>query len=254
MLIDLRSGRGTAAIPRALHEVRSRWAVDRAVAVVDDGDQRSVFVSGDGPWPPPRTWASMPGVYTDPVVPEADGELRAIADLSAIAVKLDRLNHETVHDALTGLYNRRGFFDHLEQAVGRSTRYGQSFALMLFDVDFFKKVNDTLGHPYGDEVLRDIGRRLRASLRVGDVAARLGGDEFAVLLAEADANAAAPVLQRLKARSGAETETLPVSLSSGIATCPLDAKTVEDLYEVADQRLYDSKAAGRGEPRLERPA
>lgn len=253
MLGALRSGGGAAAIGDALDDLRHRWAMERAVAVVDEGQTRQVFVSGEGPWPPAPVWQERPGVYTEPVVPEAAAELLALADLSAIAVRLERLNHDTVHDPLTKLYNRRGFFDHLGQAVGRSTRYGWSFSLMLFDIDYFKKVNDTRGHPYGDEVLRLIGRRLKASLRVGDVAARLGGDEFAVLLADADAGAAAPVLDRLSARSDDNPFGLPVSLSSGTATCPVDAATVDDLYDVADQRLYASKAAGRGEPRLDQP-
>ncbi len=246
LLADLTAGRGIAAIGPALDEFRIRWGLQRVVAVVVDGADRTVFAAGDGPWPPAGARSPEPGIFTEPIVPEAGREQAALFDLCRLAVEVERLSQETVHDPMTGLYNRRGFDDLLSQAVSRSTRYKWSFALVLFDVDNFKTINDTRGHPYGDEVLRQIGARLQAGLRAGDVAARLGGDEFALLLADADADAAPPVLERLTVRTAEVPDGLPVALSAGAAACPNDASTAEELYSVADQRLYRTKAIRKG--------
>jgi len=246
LLHELTNGSGASAIAPALESFRRRWGMRRVVAVVVDGHDRAVFVAGSGDWPPPGTFDGAPGVHVDPIVPEAAAEQAVLGDLCRLALQLERLSEEAVQDPMTGLYNRRGFDEMLNQAVSRSARYEWSFALVLFDVDNFKVINDTKGHPYGDEVLRQIGQRLRAGLRGGDIAARLGGDEFALLLADADADAAPPVLERLTVRTAEVPDGLPVGLSAGAAACPGDASSAEALYLIADQRLYRTKAIRKG--------
>ena len=139
----------------------------------------------------------------------------------------------------------------------RARRYDRQVTLALFDVDHFKKYNDTCGHPAGDRVLATIGSILRTSLREVDIVARYGGEEFAVILPETAANPGAatspfPFLERLRARVQ-ETDFdgqkgMPggrVTLSGGIACFPDDAQSIDDLIRVADEALYESKARGR---------
>src|SRR5436190_552122 len=118
-----------------------------------------------------------------PLLPDLVGDLAAApSGVSFIASCLDRLHYESLHDPLTGLYNRRGFDEHLGAAISRSLRYGWSFGLVILDLDGFKAINDRLGHQGGDAVLRAVGERLRHGMRGGDIAARVGGDEFALLI------------------------------------------------------------------------
>ena len=164
-----------------------------------------------------------------------------IARLCEVALRLDRLHYESLHDPLTGLYNRRGFDDHLGASISRSVRYGWSFGLVLLDLDGFKAINDRLGHQGGDAVLKGVGDRLRHGMRGGDIAARVGGDEFALLLHIEGPQSVDAILQRLRGQGfpGAPD----VGWTAGLAMCPEEASTVDEIYRVADQRLYESKAA-----------
>src|SRR5687768_9436278 len=177
---------GVGFIAEALDRLVTEWELRSAVAVIDDAMLGlQLFTPGRRPldlsWPPSAVLSRGPGIHTDPTVVDEAEELAAIAQLCSVAFRLDRLHYESLHDPLTGLYNRRGFAGQLAQAVSRSVRYGWAFGLVLIDLDQFKSINDRLGHQGGDAVLREVGERLRHGLRSGDVAARVGGDEFAIL-------------------------------------------------------------------------
>ncbi len=242
---------GVGFIAGCLARLISHWGVRSAVAIVDDpllGLQ--LFNAGRRPldlsFLPSTAMARGPGIHTEPTVVDAADELSAVAHLCAVAFRLDRLHYESLHDALTGLYNRRGFEEQLSQAVSRSLRYGWAFGLVLIDLDGFKLINDRIGHQGGDLVLREVADRLRHGLRSGDVAARVGGDEFALLLHTDDAASLPPVLDRLHVPVSVLEDPPEIEWAAGMALCPDEASTADDLYRIADRRLYESKGAADG--------
>ncbi len=155
-------------------------------------------------------------------------------------------------DGLTGLFNHRVFQQKLSEELKRSGRHNQAFSLLLTDIDFFKKVNDTYGHPVGDLVLKGVAKVLRQEIRDIDIAARYGGEEFAVILPGTESEGARHIAERLRRAIEAESfaaegRTLRVTTSIGIATVPADATTKEELIERADQALYHAKHNGRNQ-------
>ncbi|MCW2235780.1 GGDEF domain-containing protein [Azospirillum canadense] len=158
-----------------------------------------------------------------------------------------RMAHIAHHDALTGLPNRAMFQELLRQAIARADRNGRPFALLYIDLNGFKPINDTLGHGAGDEVLRQVARRLIGVLRSADTVARIGGDEFAILLMEQeDARAASELVARkcgdaVSAPMEVEGTCVTVGLSVGIALYPEDGLTARDLLIHADQAMYAVK-------------
>ncbi|MFN4116556.1 MAG: EAL domain-containing protein [Inhella sp.] len=162
-----------------------------------------------------------------------------------------QLQHEVVHDALTGLPNRKYLFDRLERLFGRFRRDpSQPFAVMFMDIDRFKLINDSLGHGAGDVVLRAFSGRLSVHLRAPDFVARLSGDEFAVLVEDGrDADALAHLAQRLLAEMQQPIEVegrrLVVTSSIGIAVARSEMNDVEALLRCADAAMYRAKSAGR---------
>jgi len=157
-------------------------------------------------------------------------------DVTARVDAEEQLQKAAVHDALTGLPNRNSLAARLEHAIVRVNRSGDRLALLFIDLDRFKKVNDTLGHAAGDEVLRQVVARVRACVREVDTVARLGGDEFAVLLPDTTAAAAEPVVARLSAALGTRA---PHCL--GLATAPEQGSSFDELYRSADAELYQCK-------------
>jgi diguanylate cyclase (GGDEF)-like protein len=163
-----------------------------------------------------------------------------------------RLNRLAVTDGLTGLYNHRFFHEQLQLAVERSLRSGTHAAMLMIDVDHFKKYNDRQGHPAGDEALRTVARLISEDRRTVDVVARYGGEEFAILLHDASKDAAADVAEKIRARVAAASiphaDKQPLgrlTVSIGLAVCPDDAKNAEALLEAADVALYRAKKSGR---------
>ncbi|MBI5486424.1 MAG: EAL domain-containing protein [Deltaproteobacteria bacterium] len=162
----------------------------------------------------------------------------------------ERLQHQATHDAVTGLPNRLLFRDRLAQALHSARRSGKPAAIVLMDLDRFKSVNDSLGHPAGDALLRETGRRLSACVRRSDTVARLGGDEFGLVLPEIGGPAGAVrVLDRLHAALAApfllEGRPLAVTASIGISCSPADGEDADTLVRNADIALYRAKEAGR---------
>ncbi|MBU6249456.1 MAG: diguanylate cyclase, partial [Xanthomonadaceae bacterium] len=164
----------------------------------------------------------------------------------------ERIEHEALHDALTGLPNRRALIRHLDEAMARTRRRGRPLALLFMDLDGFKHMNDTLGHDFGDAVLHRFAEILRAAVRETDFVARLAGDEFVILLEDLDPDedraqrAGAVVLDRLAADQ--EIQGVAVRLSTSIGVALYDGQDVETPQEVlrrADAAMYRAKAAGR---------
>jgi diguanylate cyclase (GGDEF)-like protein len=150
----------------------------------------------------------------------------------------ERLRKEAIIDPLTGLLNRRGWELAAQQALAQAHRNGSFVSIIAFDLDEFKKLNDTLGHDEGDRVLRESAERMRNTLRASDVVARLGGDEFVALLAATVPDAASTALRRLR-----EITPPRASFSAGIARWANDEQ-LDDLLRRADLALYAAKAHG----------
>jgi diguanylate cyclase (GGDEF)-like protein len=166
--------------------------------------------------------------------------------VQAMDKALDDAVHQATHDELTGLPNRACFFDRTDQALRQAARDGSRTAVLLFDLDRFKEINDTLGHKYGDRVLCEIGPRIRPGLRAADTLARLGGDEFCVLLPDVGCLAAAvEVAERLLGLLEEPFEidgmTLAVEASCGIAVAPADGDSSDLLLQRSDVAMYLAK-------------
>lgn len=167
----------------------------------------------------------------------------------------DVLRRHALSDQLTGIANRRLLFGRIQYEIERHARSGRSFALVMIDLDGFKRVNDRFGHGTGDDLLRDVAEALERTTRAQDTAARIGGDEFCVLAPETDG----PGMQRLvdrmleavgRVQAGAER----LGASAGLVLFPDDGTTADALLEAADRRLIDAKQGRRPELRRRRAA
>jgi diguanylate cyclase (GGDEF)-like protein len=155
------------------------------------------------------------------------------------------LAEQARRDPLTRLLNHQTFSDGFDSELRRAHRYGHGLSLVYLDVDRFKQINDTRGHPEGDRVLREVARLLNDALRSSDLAGRMGGDEFAVGLIEADADAASAFLTRLERRMTQSELPADFSISAGCAHFPSDATSADELFRLADARLYEQKGRER---------
>ncbi len=164
--------------------------------------------------------------------------------------------HEEIYkmsilDGLTGVHNKRYFVEFLEREIARALRYQSPLTLVMFDIDHFKRVNDTYGHLAGDAVLRELGRRLKPRVRREDLLARYGGEEFAGVLANTPGPAGLKFAEDLRTLIAREPfqhdgQSLPVTISLGVAE--LDRareRTIQELIERADHNLYSAKHGGR---------
>ena len=163
--------------------------------------------------------------------------------------------HEEIYrlmttDGLTGLHNRRFFDEALERELSRCRRHGRRLSVISLDVDYFKLINDEYGHLAGDDVLRQLGQLLGASVRHDDVVARTGGEEFTLLAPEVGLEGAAEIankLNRLVAEHRFEVDgvQVPVTVSSGVAEWSEELAGAEELVGAADEKLYQAKRGGR---------
>jgi diguanylate cyclase (GGDEF)-like protein len=157
-------------------------------------------------------------------------------------------------DALTGILNRAQFFLRAQHELERAHRHHQAMTVLMLDIDYFKRINDTYGHFIGDEVLKHVAAELRACMPGADLLGRLGGEEFAIILPEADGQAGLQIGERLRARiAGSPTvqgdRTISVTVSIGLATvCDNDGK-IEHALARADAMLYAAKTGGRNQVR-----
>lgn len=181
--------------------------------------------------------------------------LSLLADQAAISIVNARLHNlvqeQSLTDPLTGLNNRRALTRRLEEEVQRAERYNRPFSLSMIDLNGFKKINDTYGHPTGDTVLVKIGQCLKRNVRNTDFLARFGGDEFALIMPETPKDAVDPLVSRLKTALEEcdydlpDTTALPITISIGTAEFPEDGATTDELIAAADFDLYRAKKVWR---------
>ncbi|TXI42435.1 MAG: EAL domain-containing protein [Nitrosomonas sp.] len=181
------------------------------------------------------------------------------SDPSILSVGLDVTEYKRVeghlawladHDPLTNLFNRRRFSEELEQVLSRAERYRHPGALLFFDLDRFKYINDTSGHQAGDTLLKMVASMLAQTIRADDITGRLGGDEFAIILPEINANGAIEVAKKVLDQLGhaqltINNRTHKISASIGIALFPEHGANIHDLLAAADLAMYQAKAMGR---------
>ena len=178
-------------------------------------------------------------------------------DITEWRVAQAKISHMALHDTLTNLPNRLYFEEQLENRFGHPER-DKKFAVLCFDLDRFKSVNDALGHASGDKLLRQVGERVRGCLREGDILARLGGDEFAILQGNVkqvtEINAlAARLNEAIAAPFDLDGHQAVIGVSIGVAVGPTDATQPDQLLKNADTALYRAKADGRGTYRFFEP-
>jgi diguanylate cyclase (GGDEF)-like protein len=161
----------------------------------------------------------------------------------------ESLKDMALRDALTGIYNRRYLDEALERQIGICRRYSDALSMIMIDIDHFKRINDTLGHQAGDQVLIHLARTLQANLRDADIFARYGGEEFAVVLPRTSLDSASIVankLQRVLAGQSFPNLGWPLTISLGIAEFQT-GESRTDLISRADQALYSAKTKGRNQ-------
>lgn len=190
------------------------------------------------------------------LIPRSEDEISQLKlRFNAMAAALEEnqrcLRDLSVRDQLTGLYNHREFFRLLGEELARSLRYGHQVSLLMLDIDYFKRVNDTYGHLAGDQVLRRLPELIRGQLRINDLPCRYGGEEFGVILPETGTEQALEVAERVRSEIARIPIDLPdggslrVTVSVGIATFPGAGKSEESLLSAADLALYQAKRSGR---------
>ena len=179
----------------------------------------------------------------------SDGQIEVLKSFAALAVDELELRRIAQTDSLTGAATRRSFILEMEKAIAKFVRRRQSAVLVTLDIDHFKRVNDTFGHPSGDVVLRTVSNRLEAILRTEDLLGRLGGEEFGVLLADTDLHQALQIAERLRCALQDTpcqlNEPLRVTASFGISGIGADKLSPELWLASADQALYSAKRSGR---------
>jgi diguanylate cyclase (GGDEF)-like protein len=177
---------------------------------------------------------------------EGPSRLVSLVDVSELKAIQSELLVASLTDSLTGLYNRRYLFLKLAEEIERTRRFTYRFSIVLFDLDHFKRVNDTFGHRVGDEVLTRVAAALRATIRDLDMAGRYGGEEFLVILPYADDAEALDVAERIRSRIKAiawPESGLRVTMSGGV--CEYAGTDIDAFVDHADRKLYEAKTAGR---------
>lgn len=177
------------------------------------------------------------------------GIVQDISERKRLEIELER---QALTDALTGLPNRRSFIETADHEVERAWRYGRDLAILMVDIDHFKRINDSLGHAAGDAVLKAVAAAFLQALRNVDVVARWGGEEFVVLAVETDAARSAQIAERVRQHLATMVvpfggQHLGVTVSIGTAQLGADGETLDGLLQVADRRLYRAKEAGRNQ-------
>jgi diguanylate cyclase (GGDEF)-like protein len=190
--------------------------------------------------------ATLTEVFNDMVRRLREGRAQLNAVNATLQQKNEELERLSVTDQLTGLYNRRRLMEVLEAEVHRSKRHEHPFAVLIMDVDHFKKFNDAHGHLAGDRVLAGVAEVMRETTREIDTTARYGGEEFVAVLPETDLEAAVDVAERVRATLAARIfEGRRVTLSIGVAEFPRHGEGAQSLIAAADAALYQAKGAGR---------
>ncbi len=176
--------------------------------------------------------------------------LSQLASRIAMAIENARLYAQAEQrariDELTGLWNRRHLMERIQIEIGRHSRYGGTFSLIILDLDSFKAFNDTYGHIAGDKFLKQLGTVLRGAIRDADEAFRYGGDEFAILLPQTSIKDAREVAERVRRRIASEVKAGHPSMTAslGLASWPVDGIAINEIINAADKALYYAKQSG----------
>jgi diguanylate cyclase (GGDEF)-like protein len=174
-----------------------------------------------------------------------------VGSSKALSRTMTELEYYSTHDPLTGLHNRRYFNEMLDYEAGRSERHGHEFSILMLDLDDFKDINDTYGHPCGDSTLIGVADSLRLVMRKGDLATRIGGDEFAIILTETGKEGGMVVAEKLRSElrdvvfEAPNGKTFRITTSVGIVSYPEDAQNISDLMTGVDLGLYRAKKLGK---------
>ena len=237
-------GAAAADLPPLQEHVReglageSKLAPDGSWAVVPVGEKKAALVV-----------AGTPGMVSREKYFRVSALAASATVTLANALQYQQRTREAMTDGLTGLVNNRELRRRLAAEHGHYTRLGKPFSLLLIDVDHFKQMNDTMGHQHGDQILEGIAGIVKQTIRAHDVAGRYGGDELAVIALEAGSSEASELAGRLldaiRAAALPATPERQVTLSIGVAACPDDATSVDELIMAADQALYLAKRQGR---------
>ncbi|HEX2850659.1 MAG TPA: sensor domain-containing diguanylate cyclase, partial [Acidimicrobiales bacterium] len=190
-------------------------------------------------WP-----ASAPETLDPEIVARLSGVAGQAATALDNAAQFERARHQALHDALTGLPNRALLFDRVEQALARCGREAAPTALLMVDLDDFKRINDEFGHPTGDRVLQEVAARLSASARDTDTVARLGGDEFVIVCERATPEQAATVVRRIERALGSPVVVgdVEVTVAASVGVIEVDpVLSVAALLQAVDEAMYDTK-------------
>jgi two-component system, cell cycle response regulator len=176
--------------------------------------------------------------------------LKFLSGADAEAKYHEEIYRMTIVDGLTQIHNKRALFEALEKELMRARRYERDLSLLMFDIDFFKRINDQYGHLAGDHVLRELARVVQERIRREEVFARYGGEEFVILLPETPLQGAAALAENLRARVANHSfvfqgERIPVTVSIGTALLGENDKVGADLIQRADEKLYEAKRGGR---------
>ncbi len=148
---------------------------------------------------------------------------------------------KAIKDSLTGIYNRFYFFESIESKIPRYKRENKKLIVAFVDLDNFKQVNDTLGHDVGDEVLKDVVKIIKESIREYDMVARYGGDEFILYFDTENIEIVEKILKRIVEKIDSKLNKYKISASYGLAVYPDDGESVEKLLKIADERMYAQK-------------
>jgi len=183
------------------------------------------------------------------VLPDG-GRMLTYSDVTDIVRNAEELERLATTDGMTGIYNRRHFLTLADREWSRSRRYERPLSLLIFDIDYFKAINDRFGHDVGDQVIVHMTTLVKERKRDADVLARIGGEEFALLLPETSLGQANDAADRLRLDiernpAGAPSRSVAATVSIGVAAATSETRDFADLMRAADHALYEAKHAGR---------
>ena len=245
--LEVAAGDSVDKVYRAIHPADLTWVTHerrKASSAHVSSEYRLVRADGTVRWVNARTFPIANPAGTMPLMVEI------IEDVTQRREAQQQLLYLARHDQLTGLPNRTFLYEALAEALVSVEKDNLVASLLLIDIDYFKTVNDTLGHSIGDALLREFSDRLAKCVRPGDTVGRLGGDEFAVIvLTQRKSTGATDVAERIKTALQSpltlEGQDIHVTVSIGIASCPTDTKDFDGLIRYADAAMYEAKASGR---------
>ncbi len=177
--------------------------------------------------------------------------IRSIENFESLENTVSKLYLNSITDSLTNTFNRRYFFEVAQHSIALTQRDKRTLSLLMIDIDFFKKINDTYGHQAGDTVLITLSKKIKSAVREGDIFARVGGEEFAVLLQNSSLEEAKNIAEKLRKMIENtpfiyQEKTLHITISIGVCTSKADSVfSLETLYKNADKQLYEAKHSGR---------